>query len=240
MKTATLDIILVSYNNVCEAEKTVGELESLGFCESPAVNIQLIDSSDGDSQLRIKSLADAKNINYQWAKPTGIYPAMNLGTDITENDWLWFLNPGDSPYLSCLELLQILEIENVTLNAAIVFKTKTLSVEGEYIRTRNRQIELPGSLPFKFHFCHQGIIYSRSIFDCGMQYRTDFKLISDKILNDQVINLQTPIYDVTLACFFVGGRSAAKFSIRKELFKYIWFHILSVTSNLPMKIFEGK
>ena len=224
MKTS-LDIVLVSFNNSDDVNKTFTELERLGFIGNPNVCIQIVDSSSTQNSELLKRLSEKLGIKYTWANPEGIYPAMNLAIDITSSDWVWFLNPGDLPSMPCEDLLSLIKLYNTSLVPALVFKTHTLSEAGTYIRSRNLKIPPPSFLPTRFDFCHQGILYARSIFDSGIRYRTQYRLISDKIMNDQVITMSTPIFKNLLARFFVGGRSGSKYHIRLELITYMLEYI---------------
>ena len=124
------------------------------------------------------------------------------------------------------QAIEILAERNNNLCNAVIFKTHTIDECGNFIRSRNLNIPKRRMLPTRFDFCHQGILYARSVFDSGVRFDTRFRLISDKILNDKIISIDSPIYDLQLAAFVFGGRSSAKWAVRKELVKYICLYLV--------------
>ena len=215
-----LSIILVSKDNdenLLSLIRALDELEYLNFKK----NIQIIVIDSSISFESVQKQCDQCGIIFKWQSPLGIYSAMNFGIDVSSSEWLWFLNPGDSPILNASLLLKILEQEQHNLSPALVFKTKTMAEDGSFLRYRNTQIRQKRFLSnAQTNYCHQGIIYRRSNFDSGLRYDIKYKLISDKIMNDFILGANCRLFDFLLASFVTGGLSSNKRNIRKELLHY--------------------
>lgn len=110
-KSYTLEIVMVSMNNVQDFRRSIESIEPL---ISNFDRVVIVDSSkNSEIENESKSLSDLEvNVVYQWEEPQGIYHAMNTGLNLCHDDSLvWFLNPGDvakNPSL-ILELKNLIE-----------------------------------------------------------------------------------------------------------------------------------
>jgi hypothetical protein len=60
----------------------------------------IIDSSDQLIKEKINVLIqDHSNIEYLWSAPKGISNAFNIGINAAKNEWVWFLNGGDTVHI---------------------------------------------------------------------------------------------------------------------------------------------
>ena len=87
-------VVLVSKNNPEAVEMT---LKSICGLNSDNFGVLIVDSSDSQ---QIREIVQNKNfdfeINYLWTPPLGVYDAMNKAIETSnEDDYIWFLNPGD-------------------------------------------------------------------------------------------------------------------------------------------------
>jgi glycosyltransferase involved in cell wall biosynthesis len=236
-KRQQLTIVLVAKDNVIEVASSLKRLNTLNFFRSEGVEILLIDSSTTTNRGIIEQMSLDNSINFAWRPPSGIYSAMNDAIDLSTGEWIWFLNPGDYAELDCDTVMRILEDECNSLSPTLIFKTKTIDEKGRFVRYRNLDLKIQNGLKnlFSFNYCHQGIIYRKSLFDSGLRYDTIYKIISDKILNDYAISRQTKLLDITLASFHKGGISSNIYLARFELCWYCFKKItgtFTITSKL--------
>lgn len=223
-----VSIIMVCKGNVEEFVTTVAELKRHEYIKyRQQLQVLVIDSS---KQAEAKQIADvcAKNgFEYFWTEPRGIYPAMNVGIDRSMGEWLWFLNPGDLPTLCAADLIN--SLVNVTSDT-VLFKTKVVDALDNFQFFRNEEISKKvWRAAYALDYCHQGILYNRSVFESGERYEVRYKLISDKILNDKYIGKNTYISKLQLATFKQGGRSADTMTVRKELLHYLIYNYFKIT-----------
>ena len=56
----------------------------------------IIDSSSEENKKEVEKLCKSEiNANYYWQEPKGISAAFNYGINVSNANWLWFINGGD-------------------------------------------------------------------------------------------------------------------------------------------------
>lgn len=220
---------MVTKDNHEQLGELICALSELGYIEkSGEIECVVIDSSTEST--RIRDICNEYELIYRWQSPSGIYAAMNHGYENSSCRWLWFMNPGDNPVLSSEFLLHHLRSARNILFHAIMFKTRTVTADKKFIRFRNTEI-IRNKLVrlYKTSYCHQGILYNRVNFDVGRRFDEEYKLISDKILNDDIVNRNsTLVINEILADFVVGGVSSNRYLVRKEVNNYFVKRILGL------------
>jgi glycosyltransferase involved in cell wall biosynthesis len=89
-----LTVAMVSMNNPLNVRKTLNSLLPL---QNENIAIIVIDSSiNSNIEIICEEFKRYFNINYFYAAPRGVYNAMNVAIDKSNDDsYIWFLNPGD-------------------------------------------------------------------------------------------------------------------------------------------------
>ena len=89
-----LTVAMVSMNNPLNVRKTLNSLLPL---QNENIAIIVIDSSiNSNIEIICEEFKRYFNINYFYTAPRGVYNAMNVAIDKSNDDsYIWFLNPGD-------------------------------------------------------------------------------------------------------------------------------------------------
>jgi GT2 family glycosyltransferase len=125
----TLDVVMVSKDNLTDFSKS---LQSLKRIVGLDFRVILIDSSENQN---IKNYAESQttdfSIEYHWQEPQGIYAAMNFALDfVSQNNLIWFLNPGDVLVAedTLIELIKLIEKDGSLWGFAQAFYENSNSV----------------------------------------------------------------------------------------------------------------
>lgn len=125
----TLDVVMVSKDNLADFSKSLQSLKKIVGLDFRVI---LIDSSEN---LSIKNYAESQStdfsIEYHWQEPQGIYAAMNFALDfISQNNLIWFLNPGDVLVAedTLIELIKLIEKDGSPWGFAQAFYENSDSV----------------------------------------------------------------------------------------------------------------
>lgn len=168
-----LDIITITKDDLDGISNTIKSTEILRTIHG--VRQIIVDSSNLDVQEKIKEvLVHEKNIEYVWQKPAGIASAFNTGLDLSQSEWVWFLNGGDQahPALEPDKLLYILEQSKAE---AIIF-------EFEFMQslTKYKIPPLWAVWPPVFYWIpHPSTIIRRDLFKRFGQFKEKYKIAMD-------------------------------------------------------------
>lgn len=93
MEKYKITIITVTYNNLNELRKTVSSvIQQINF----DIEYLIIDGKSTDGTFEyLKNISERLPIKYVSEKDDGIYDAMNKGINISNGEWIYFLNAGD-------------------------------------------------------------------------------------------------------------------------------------------------
>ena len=94
MNKSSVSIVCLTLNNLSDLKKTLKSIEKL---HDYIYELIIVDSSEGSEIEMYFSNFDAEfSKTYHWEKAKGIYPAMNTSLRLAQEDnFIWFLNPGD-------------------------------------------------------------------------------------------------------------------------------------------------
>ncbi len=206
MSMLLFSIITICYNINHEIEKTIESVLKQRFTDYEYI---IVDGQSVDGTVEIaKSYEEyfkQKGINYTIVseKDTGIYNAMNKGTNISNGKWLLFLNGGD--YLCSEDVLSKVsgyDCDNVvTVYGSVICKMNNL-----YSHVECSEIS---EITKGMVFCHQSAFILREIL---MQYGYDenYKLAADYNFFSQCycmgktfVNMNFPV-----SVFVLGGASS--------------------------------
>lgn len=117
-----LTIISITKDDPNGIKKTIESTRTLR--KYPGVKQIIIDSSSDETKTAIKSLAEGnENIEHIWQEPSGRSTAFNLGLNLAESEWIWFLNGGDEVH-SHFAADNFLYLLNESVADAIIFQNE--------------------------------------------------------------------------------------------------------------------
>lgn len=149
--------------------------------------------------------------NWVSEKDKGIYDAMNKGIEMSNGEYLWFLNSGDYAYnQKSIDLI----LENIDKKADAIYG-ETMLVDEKYNEIGVRSIKTTRKLPstlnwksFKFgmNVGHQSFVVKKNI---SSKYNTEYKHVSDI---DWMINCLKKCNNIVnlnhiVSCFTLDGHS---------------------------------
>ncbi len=196
--SALLDIITICKDDPEGVKLTMESVRPL--LKLPGVRQLIIDGSSPQIKKHVEEIAmDEENVKYAWREPTGISSAFNQGLELSNADWVWFLNGGDTfhPSMDCGTLLNILRISNAE---AIIFQIETRQSRTRYQHPPMWEIWPPvGSwIP------HPATIVKRRLFErygyfsesyrIAMDYEMWLRIFSNYVIVD-LISMPIVLYD---------------------------------------------
>lgn len=199
-------IITVCYNAEKEIKRTIESVLNQTFCDYEYL---IVDGLSKDSTVKIaesyKTAFQKKGIIYKInsEKDTGIYNAMNKGTDMSDGKWLIFLNAGDTladKYV--LEKTAVYDCNDV----AILYGDVIYSICKRLKKFSAKPlIELKNGMVF----CHQSAYIRKNKmkeyrYDETFQIGADYDFISRCYNNNEKI----AYIPVTVSVFELGGTSS--------------------------------
>lgn len=200
-----VSVITVSFN----AEKTIeSSIKSVLTQAYPDIEYIIIDGASTDGTVGILEKYRDK-IHYFLSEPdSGIFNAMNKGIKAATGDILYFLNAND--YIFDENVISDVT-EFFTKNRAdIVFGNMSFIEDNGIEKERRIYSDVDKLFFINECICHQGIFYTREVFDiCGL-YNENYRLTADYDLNLKVImqhNLKTRYFNRVIARFTLGGQS---------------------------------
>lgn len=248
-------IATIVYNDHSHILKTINSVVSQSFHE---IEYILIDgkSTDGTSEKIYQYLQEHTHITLQEMdderiyiqathlhyptltfkflseKDCGIYDAMNKGIQLASQDWINFMNCGDSFY--DLEVLEKIAREDISQYDVIYGDTKVQYQDFSTIK--QAPIDLHTSLrKFGLNLIHQSTFFKTSIHKQFPYNTSDYKLASDYLLFYQLFDKKFLFHKIDLICsiFHCGGSSDIQGLLRtKES-----LHIAQRFSKNPLSVY---
>lgn len=197
-----ISIITVNLNNKAGLYKTIDSVISQNYKEFKHL---VIDAKSNDMDLLDWNKLEKLKVSYISEKDEGVYDGMNKGAIMTDDDYLFFLNSGDtladpesllhfSPYLGQYDLIYG-NIAMVKNGSSILFSYPS-ELSLEYMITNG--------LP------HQGILISRSLYELVGGYQHNYKIISDWVFFMEALFFHNATYkhiDIKVSFFDGNGMS---------------------------------
>lgn len=172
---ALFSIITITYNNKEELKQTINTTLNQSFQEFELIIINGAPRDETTSYLQ--TLNDVR-IKYISEQDNGIYDAMNKGLQAAQNEYVIFMNSGDTFY-SKNTLMSI--AKEIDLN-----KKKPLFIYGNayeldvsksihYKKSRHVNLRIFGMFAH-----HQAMLYSNKVIvDTGNKFNTEYKITAD-------------------------------------------------------------
>lgn len=210
-----LSIITVNLNNKEGFERTARSISQQKFKDFEWV---IIDggSTDGSTQIIEKY---QEYVNY-WVseKDKGIYHAMNKGISRAKGKYLLFLNSGDTLYHST-SLEQV--AEKLKKENADVFYTDIQLID--YLKKEAYKEVYPEKIKLNYlihnSLCHQGVIFTKQIFNVLGLYKEEYLLLSDWMFYFETFKKGytfTKLENIVLSNFYLHGFSSDYHLCKKE------------------------
>lgn len=204
-----LTVVLVSYNNPLNVEKTLSSLLNL---EKVKFEIVLVDSSNNEIIYELcKKYANVLKIQYFFQEAKGVYSAMNLAIDKAETtSYIWFLNPGDTLYnsSSLQKLLMKLDSSHVDWGFG---QAKNEKPQEHLVYPANVPILTPNVVALgQIQISHQAILAkTKKLVDLG-KFDENYKIASDLEMIIKLSNFDYCFLDEILVSIELNGLSRKK------------------------------
>ena len=215
MSEPRVSIITVCKNAESAIERTMLSVVTQS-CFAENIEYVIIDGASTDKTVEIiKQYSNKHPIKWISEPDSGIYNAMNKGVKLASGDYLLFLNAGD--YLVHYNVIKLL-LNTFADSEFDVIHGNTFCLDvfsGKYFV--RGVIEKP-DLNFFFvnTLPHQATFYKRELFEKFGGYEENFKIISDNLINKQLLcdyHVSTKHVDQVISVFLNDGIS----STNKEL-----------------------
>ena len=169
-----ISIITINYNNAAGLKKTI---ESVLSQDNPNFDYVVIDGNSSDGSQEILNDYRSRVSFALSEKDTGIYNAMNKGIRAAKNEYLLFLNSGDT----LLEKGTLSKVERIIDGSFDIYYGNQI-----FMSNRSNQMEewtFPEKLTFGFFIDnslpHQATFIRKSLFDSIGLYNENLKIASD-------------------------------------------------------------
>jgi glycosyltransferase involved in cell wall biosynthesis len=164
----SFSIITVNYNNAAGLNKTISNIEKVKARTNSSIELIVIDGGSTDDSVNF--IKNNSTIINKWVseKDEGIFNAMNKGIDLASNDWLVFMNSGDTFFDE--NILSIFQSQNIDDSINFVYGNKIES--GKVCFAQNIDLLNVGVI----HACHQSMFFKRKL---NIKYSKNTKLYGD-------------------------------------------------------------
>lgn len=223
-----LSIITVVFNGVNFIEKTILSVISQNFMDYEYI---IVDAGSEDGTIEIIKKYQNKITLWLSEPDNGIYDAMNKGVNLSNGQFIQFLNAGD------------IFINSNTLNnvSECLKMNSDISLFGYLIENKIYQSNfsfsgLLGGMP-----CHQAIFYKRdylkkSPFNIKFKYCADYHNLLNGIFSHSVL-----VFNETVVIYDTNGISSnflIKRNIRKERLDSVYISNIPYYWKIPMLIYN--
>lgn len=229
MRTPTLSIITVNFNNNPGLQQTIQSVQSQSYTDYEHIIIDA-NSVDGSKDTIIKYSKETSHLSYWVSEPDkGIYDGMNKGINHAIGEYIYFLNSGD--FLFDANVLASISFDGIAFisgNMRMVYSDTEYEdivppekVDGLFL--------LKSFLPHPASFIHHSLFVNQ-------EYRTDYRIISDWIHMVENLVLKGCSYkhiNILISKFDSTGISSTNGSIGlNERNKWI-------KENIPVRIYDS-
>lgn len=222
-----LTIITINYNNYLGLKET---LNSISEQSNKNFEYIVIDGASTDGSVNL--LNEYKEIITKCVseKDDGIYNAMNKGIKLATNDYILFLNSGDTLY----DQNTIQDVMDIQFNADIIEGDTYCIKDQKFSHIWTAPDKITANTFYSGSICHQSSFIKRTLFaDC--LYNESYKIISDWEFFFKQLVFQNATYQRIpriISKFDITGVSnnpqlmklhkEELIKAKKELMPYIW------------------
>lgn len=205
-------------------DDTLGFLQTLNSLKDQSLsefNWVVVDSST--DRTAIPSLVDSSGLlaDYLWVEPKGIYPAMNVGSNISKGRYLYFLNSGDTLFDSST-LSRVDEVLSATAPLWAFGNINFWNQKGQKLTepvwnysTEQHHRFARGRFPG-----HQGLFVSKKAYETLGGLDTAFSIAADYLMICQLSQIQAPReLGFVVANFTQGGASTISWRTAQKEFR---------------------
>ena len=211
----TFSIITVNYNNEAGLEKTINNIVSVKAETKKDIELIVIDGYSDDESLDIINKNKDHIDKWLSERDEGIFDAMNKGIDLAANDWLIFMNSGDTFHDS--KILSKIPENVLSGSVNLIYGNK---VENGVVCKAKAISNLKLGI---IHACHHSMLFNRRLdikYDVGVVLYGDFGYVVDYYLAspdgvfyfDEIISETEPN----------GVSSKVNFTKRKEKYQLVY------------------
>lgn len=215
-----ISIVTVTYNNLIGLKKTIQSIENQSCRDFEYIIIDGL-SNDGTREFiaEKKETLDHKLQHFLFISEidNGIYDAMNKGTRYAGNDYVLFLNAGDTFYDK-----DVIEDIKTELNGVYDFiygntAYNNYGKQGQVSVVQPFPMEIFDTFSDYMPFCHQSVFIKREIMT-DYQYDTKYKISADHafFLKSYLSGCDFQYIPRTISLFEGGGISSIKVLERKK------------------------
>lgn len=219
-----ITVVTVVFNGKFSLEQTIMSVIAINY---ENVEYIIIDGGSTDGTLDVIQKYDSV-IDY-WVSEAdgGIYDAMNKGITLSNGSHLWFLNSGDTALENVKVFSKLEKAKDNTIFLSPVVLAFENGVRQVYHGVRTNP--------------HQGIIYPRKVFDDIGLYDSRYRLISDRIYFDKLVD--SGRYELfkcseCIAIFPVNGVSSTRRG-RKLALEEFWMNMAEQKTFKSFKRYLG-
>lgn len=184
------------------------------------VQNNIVDSSNNSNSAMIEKICLKNKLDYFWVEPVGISYAFNYGISKVKNEWVWFLNGGDTTTLNeySFDLINYLK----TTNADVVI----FSYINDGKLVNHPSIQKLWPLLFNW-IPHPAVIIKTQLLNKIGKFDENFKIAMDAELWFRLFqskNIITDIVNIPVANFSPGGISSNTQATAVEALKIFYKH----------------
>lgn len=208
----TISIITICFNAEQYIEKTMYSVLEQTYDDLEYI---IIDGASVDKTLaiidRVKNKFIKANIKIISEPDNGIYDAMNKGIKKATGEWINIMNAGDS--FTDKYVLEKIFNKNIPRNISVLYSDNYMYFEnGSKILIHNKLDEPP------YCFCHQAVVYRRSLhFEHGYYISLNKLIISDTLFFLRIPDKEKKKINIIIANYLAGGASGkAGYEIIKQ------------------------
>lgn len=226
----SFSIITVNYNNSVGLAKTIDSVKELKKVTNAKVQFIIIDGGSTDTSITLVEGNSDVVDTFVSESDEGIFHAMNKGIELSCNDWLIFMNSGDTFYSSSV-LSRVLKSN---------FPSKTKVIIGSKVDSHKIVPPYPtyfiklGIIPG----CHQSMLFKRKDM---LMYNLKYKIYGDFDLIARIYKLSPESIFITshIISEFEGGGVSSFVSRQKRKDKYLsLLHVFGIKYVLSAFIYR--
>lgn len=211
----SFSVITVNYNNQFGLQKTICNVADVRAHTLQDIELIVVDggSSDGSLDTIRKNSQHINKCVYE--QDEGIFDAMNKGIDLATNEWLIFMNSGDTFY----DIKILSKIPQQALSPSFNFIYGDKIESGTVCKSKPISNLKVGII----HACHQSMLFRRSLnikYDNNIKLYGDFSYVADHYLAgpDKVYYFGEVIADTEPN----GVGSNVSFTKRREKYQLVY------------------
>ncbi|RLD27575.1 MAG: glycosyltransferase [Bacteroidetes bacterium] len=198
-----LSIITVNYNNSKGLQNTIESVISQNY---GGLEFIVIDGNSTDSSVAILKKYDSQIDKWISEPDTGVYQAMNKGIEMSDGEFILFLNSGDHFYHDKV-LLSV--DQNISNEEIICFDIHMVGLGKDKIKSHPDHLTF--SYLFEKTFAHQSVFIKKELFKKVGLYDETLKIVSDWKFFIEAITFHSCSYKTVhqiLTTYYLDGMSA--------------------------------